>query len=1115
MGLNLEQQRAVEYLEGPLLVLAGPGTGKTQLLSAKVAYILEQVDTRPENILCLTFTDAGAQNMRDRLQSMIGKDALNVNIHTYHAFGSDILGRYKNYAENFDRRLDAPIDSTAQYRMISDIQKTLPATDIMKTADVKQIIEVISNAKSARLDAADLQKIAEQNISDSHDLSEKITPYLEALPKRAKFDVAMEDTYQPILELLADASTPKPITKSVERLANVLVKELNHTIKLATADEKPKTGILNKWRDKYFEKSLRDLRNPESVCYRLKDYIRNKKLLSIAKIMAKYEAKLEELGLFDFDDMIECAIKFLKEDQGFRLQMSELFQYILLDEFQDTNTSQFELIKLLTDYEKPIVMAVGDDDQAIYEFQGANYSNLRDFQEYYQAEVITLRDNYRSTGEILSLSKSLATQIEDSFARNYQIDKTLRSMRDTWAEDEPKVSRVRRHEFPGMAAEYYWVANEVRKLLDNDVNPNDIAIIAPRHKNLIKILPYLKAKGIDVIYEKRDNLLQDPKMLMIIALGKFVWRLAKCEQPIENLLEILSFEFWQVPADVVLRTVEHKWGHDRSVLEYLAGDPQLESIGKFLADLTLQAKQAPLELWLDYLIGALPLNGFVSPFLTYYQAHSSEAEQLEFYENLATFRQKVLGHAKNLHPNAAEFIPKLADFITTIEDFEFADTSIMRMSIYRDSARAIQVMTAHKSKGLEFKHVFLISVDDKCWGKSEGNNNQLTLPKNVEFIRHTGITDDEQLRLFFVAVTRAKDALIMTNSRAKDDGSKILRLRYLSESSYDDTEQLSPYLNTDVQEIWQHDEDLTTQERIETLRLSWVTAYQKLEPQTLDFLRERMNNYALTASEVTKFIDLSYAGPQEAYRTSVLHAPSRPGDFSQYYGSIVHKIFEQITKQQITDEQAFDLFRAEVKQAILADADKQDLLEKGEHSLRIALAEFGEILHHPGAKAEIEFYAEKLNYHGIPLNGKIDHIEIDTKNKTIEIYDYKTGTYHDDKWDRLMSLYKYRLQLGFYKILLNLSPTYRQYRVTRGHILFVTPDADEHVYDKVYEYNETDEQELKQIMEAVYYQLRSLDFVNDTELFVAADPNITKNKNMEFITNLIAKLPADNKYIKK
>lgn len=1110
MGLNLEQQHAVEYLAGPLLVLAGPGTGKTQLLSAKVAYILKETDTRPENILCLTFTEAGAQNMRDRLQSMIGQDALNVNIYTYHAFGSDILGRYQNYAENFDRKLDAPIDETVQYRLISDIQKTLPATDILKDAEVKQILEVISNAKSARLTAADLEKIALQNIEDSRELSSEISPLLLALPPRSKFDVALETTYQPILDILLRHSTPQPVAGNVERLANVLAKELNKTIAEASAEVKPKVSRLSKWRDSFFEKALENPRDPNSICYRLKDHIANKKLYSIAKLMAKYEAQLAKTGLFDFDDMIECAIQYLKSDRGFQLQMSELFQYILLDEFQDTNPSQFELIKLLTDYEKPIVMAVGDDDQAIYAFQGANYSNLREFQEYYKAEVVTLLDNYRSTGEILNLSHQLADQIDDSFAKNYQINKTLRSMKDVWSEGARKPALVRRDEFPGAVAEYYWVANEIRKLLDGGEDPTEIAIIAPKHKTLLAILPYLKAKNIDITYEKRDNLLQDTQMLMLITLAKFVKRLANREQPVENLLEILSFPFWQIPPEVALRAVEQKWGSNKTVLEYLSGDPDLEQIGNFLAELATLSISTPLELWLDYLIGTLPLPSgqrYQSPFLAYYQKQSSEVELLEFYENLATFRQKILTHANNLHPNVTDFVPKLADFVATIADYEFAGTPIMRNSIYRDDSKAIQVMTAHKSKGLEFKNVFLISVDDKSWGKAEGNNNRLSLPKNLAYIRHTGITDDEQLRLFFVAVTRAKERLIMTNSKAKEDGSNIPRLRYLCESSRDDDKQNSPFLREEVREIWNHDEELSTTQKIETMRLNWVTAYQKLEPNAMELLKERVKDYRLTASDLTNFINLNYAGPQQIYQKCVLHAPSKPTNFSQVYGNIVHTVFEQVTSQGIDNATALELFKAEASHAILSDEDRQSLLEKGENNLTVALTEFAEILRHPGAKAEVNLASEKLVWQGIPLTGKLDHIEIDNEHKTIEIYDYKTGTYHRDKWNSLMPLYRYRLQLGFYKILLNLSLNYRNYKVTRGHILFVTPDADNRVYDKVYDFNAPEEEELKDIMRAVYYQITSLDFVNDPELFVMPEQNLSRAKNLEFIQKLIEKTP--------
>lgn len=1105
MGLNQEQQAAVEYLDGPLLVLAGPGTGKTQLLSAKVAYILQNIDVNPENILCLTFTDAGAENMRARLQTMIGKAALDVNIHTYHSFGSNLLERYKSYAENFNRKLDAPIDEVMQYKIIRDIQKSLPVMDILRDSDTKDIISTISSAKAARLTSDDLKTIAEQNIEDSRELSEEISPILLNLKPREKFAIGLETTYQPILEILLNKSSPDPIVKNIERLPNILAKNLHQVIETASAEEKPKISVLNKWRDKCFERYLEDSKNPSSEKFRLKDAIANKKLLSLAGIMKKYEEYLASSSLFDFNDMIECAIQYLKEDAGFRMQLSEQFQYILLDEFQDTNPSQFELIRLLTDYEKPTVMAVGDDDQAIFEFQGANASNLRDFQEHYDAKVITLVNNYRSTGEVLGLSRHIAEQVEDSFAKNYQIDKTLTSMRDQWAGDQKVSLQVSRHEFPGAEAEYYWIAQKIRSLLDSGEDPTDIAIIAPKHKNIAPILPYLKAKNIDVTYEKRDNILSDEKMSMIIQLAKFVHRLSRREQPIEHLLEILSYPFWQVPPSVAVQAVEQKWGSTKTVAEYLAGDPQLENIADFLMNLAAISETTPLELWFDYLIGNVELNGYASPMIKYFQENSSEAELLEFYENLNTFRQKVLQHAHNLHPENPEFTPRLADFVTTIEDFELSNTQIMRISIYRDSGRAIQVMTSHKSKGLEFKHVFLTSVDDSAWGKSKGNNNKLTLPANLSQIRHTGITDDEKLRLFFVAITRAKDELIMTSSERNADGGEIKRLRYLNESSRDDDEQKSPYLLPAMQSITLHQDELTTTEKIETMRLGWIGAYQKLEPNIMELLRERMKDYRLSASDLTTFIDVIYGGPQSIYQSRILHCPSEPANFSMCYGSLIHQIFEQVTTQGIDDNSARELFRTEANKAVLGDDEKKDLLEKGEVSLKIALDQFGNILRHPNAKAEVNFSPEKLNIDGVPVSGKIDHINIDPAAKTIELYDFKTGNYHPEGWNTHPSLYKYRLQLGFYKLLLNRSPNFRNYTVTHGHILFVTPDQNSRVYDKIYEFNDTDEQELKQIVRAVYQQITSLAFVSDPDLFITADKDRNMKKMREFVKLLLEK----------
>lgn len=1096
MSLNQEQRAAVEYLEGPLLVLAGPGTGKTQLLSAKVAYILEHTDTNPENILCITFTEAGADNMRERLHSMIDQSSLEVNIHTYHAFGSQILERYKHYAETFDRQLDAPIDETTQYRIVSEIQQALPVVDILKTANIKDILDVISNAKAARLSAADLQKIAEQNLQDSIEISNNIAPILTNLPPRLKFQAAIEQVYQPILEELARHTSPEPITGSIERLANSLTRELNELIASESAKEKPSVSPLTKWRTQRFEAYETPDQEPS---YRLKDHIANKKLLSVAQIMKSYDERLRADGLFDFNDMIEQAIHYLKTDRGFRLSLSELFQFILLDEFQDTNPSQFELIKLITDYENPCVMAVGDDDQAIFEFQGANASNLMDFEEYYHARVITLRKNYRSTSQILGLSRQIANQIQDSFAHNYKIDKALSAERDF---SSAQWLKVERHEFPTTTAEYYWVSQSIRQLVDQGVNPNAIAIIAPQHKYIAPILPYLKQQQLEVTYEKRDNLLDDQKMHELITLAQFIHELSRGRPAAHYLMEILSFSFWEISPANVINAIEQNAGRAKATLEYLQSVPVLAPLGQFFANLTQAAHTAPFELWLDYLVGLLPLNEYVSPYLTFYKKTSTEAEQLEFYENLATFRQLVLRSLANRTQSTTN-TPKLADFVEVINDYLNAGSAIMRISTYRDSNQSVQVMTAHKSKGLEFEHVFLVSADDASWGKAKGNNNLLVLPRNLVQIRHTGTSDEERLRLLFVALTRAKQHLVISNSCCRTDGKELARLRYLNEPSRADAPN-SPFLPHNSQAIVAHDQDLSIAEQITTLRLHWTSVYQQLTPELAHSFQSTLEHYRLTATDLTSFIDLIYAGPQQIYRQRLLHAPSEPTTPALYLGNIIHAAFERVTNQNWDDQQALDYAHAEATKTILSPHDQTELSEKLTYCLQTSLPTFSKILRQANAKAEVNLSHERLNLDGVQITGKIDHLTIHPDEKTIEIYDFKTGHYHDGKWNSHSTLYKYRLQLGFYKLLLNLSPTYRNYRVTKGHILFVAPDENGQVYDKVYDFEaeQRDEIELKQLIKAVSRAILSLDFTTNPQLNRPADQKNTLSDIKKFVEYL-------------
>lgn len=1102
MPLNKEQQEAVSYLEGPLLVLAGPGTGKTQLLSAKVAYILEHTDTNPENILCLTFTESGARNMRERLGTMIGRAADNVNIYTYHAFGSNILDRYKNYAENFDRRLDAVIDGVTQYKIIRDIQKELPALDILKTAKISDLVETIGHAKSARLNSDDLQKIANQNISDSEAISAEASNVLRNLVPRMRFLNAVEQVYQPLLEMLVSHTSDQPIVGNIERIANFLARELASLINEESTKEKPTVGKLSKWREKYFELTSHG-------DYRLKDYIKNKKLLSLAHIMKQYEDKLRAEGLFDFADMIEEAIRVLHEDEGFRLTMSQTFQYILLDEFQDTNPSQFEIIKLLTDYEKPVVMAVGDDDQAIFEFQGANASNLLDFQENYHAKVVTLLDNYRSTGNILAFSHRVADQMDESFAKVRNINKVLRSMLDIFRRDQKvpsssseKHTKIERHEFSSSPDEYYWVSEEIKKLIESGEKPEEIAVIAPKHKYLLPLLPYLKERGISLAYEKKSNLLDDPRMHEIIVLSRFLNELASETQPNHRLLEILSFPFLEVDSLTALQAVQQAKTIKKPTLDYLSesNNEKLKTIANWLADLALLSFNTPLELWLDYLIGNAEMStqhdgvSFCSPYLSYYDNHSSDIEKLEFYENLAALRNATMNHVQNQKL-------RLQDFVQTLNDYDEAEAAIVNTSPYQDGNHAIQLMSAHKSKGLEFKHVYMIAVDDAAWGKARGNNNLFALPCNLLQIRHTGITEDEQLRLLFVAITRAKEHLVMTNALQDFSNKPTARLAYLNEQRDEKAEkQISPYLPEGNQDIKLHYDDFDIDTRINSTRNSWVSSYQVMTPELKLCLTERLKNYRLNSTDLTTFIDIIYAGPQEFYRRRILQAPDEPANISLIYGNIFHQVFEQVTSRGITDEEAVELAREKASEAPLGTLEVVNLQEKVQHGLKIALQDFSDIIRNPGAKAELNLSSERLTFDGIPITGKIDHLNIDPQAKTIEVYDFKTGKYKDSKWDREPTLYKYALQLEFYKLMLNLSPTYRNYKVTSGHILFVSPDEDEKVYDKTYDFESSNITEtFRKIIPKIYQHITSLDFVSDTDLNLAPDKSRTMKDINKFI----------------
>jgi len=337
--LNPQQRDAVEAIEGPVLVVAGPGTGKTQILALRIANILQKTDVKANNILCLTFTESGVVAMRQRLLTMIGADAYYVRIHTFHSFCNEII---QSFPEKF--------------------------------AFARELIQ---------LDDLNRLKIIREIIANAGNDTEKS---MQLIPFHDKFFYQTD-----ILSAIQTLKREGVSTEKLEKFATEELKTLEQNQEINKRTGKPK----GEWTTKF------------------KSTQRN---LELATIYKKYNEQLKEHGFYDYEDMILFVIDKFKNDDELLAYYQEKFLYILVDEYQDTNGSQNEILKLLGSFDKsPNLFAVGDDDQAIYRFQGANVENLLFFEKQFEnVKTIPVTINYRSSQAVLDLSSSL---IENNKAR--------------------------------------------------------------------------------------------------------------------------------------------------------------------------------------------------------------------------------------------------------------------------------------------------------------------------------------------------------------------------------------------------------------------------------------------------------------------------------------------------------------------------------------------------------------------------------------------------------------------------------------------------------------------------------------------------------------------------
>lgn len=1165
MPLNKKQQEAVEYLDGPLLVLAGPGTGKTQLLSKKVEYILQNTDTDPSMILCITYTEAGAENMKERLRNMIGQAADKIDIMTFHAFGQKILGLYSQFATEPQRSFTEPIEEIIQLKIIEELQANLPNPYLLKDKQQqKNLLSLIAKIKVSKVSPEELRTIVKQNQQDIEILNKELAPILQDLPDKASgknaYTKLTETVYIPLLKKLGELKTDQPIVGRIYSLFDVFYEKIYSLIEEQANSEKPSVKNINSFIKKYFSKDNNGI-------YKFSELASNQRLLELAELYEKYQNYLQEHGYFDFNDMIEMPIKYLEDDIDFRRKIAQNYLYIMVDEYQDTNPSQTRLLELIADeQESPSVMAVGDDDQSIFEFQGAKASSLIYFKNHFNAKVIVLTENYRSTSEILHFSRKIADQLDESFIKNETMQRSLHAENQVTEDLKKELTSVRnldilkntpedflfeqisysatgnkntdsnqssqlnksitqktfieRHQFINQDAEYNWIAERVHQLIQAGTDPSDIGILFPKHKYTTTLIPYLrKYPEINLAYERTENILENEQIYELLTLCNFIYQLSEGENPSFMLPEILSFDFWDIPSEDMILAVQSIHRHKRQALEILQtylDNPYFADLAAFFAELAKLSLTLPLEFLLDMISGFSPveitvnqqIKTFTSPFLTFYSKDSYSKNTFDFYNRLRLLRNHLLSRTKKDKL-------RLADLIQLVDDYKKTETSITEQTFYRDSDKAVNLMTAHKSKGLEFKHVFLINLTASAWDGS-GGPNTLTLPLNLEAVSDARNTPDGKKRLLFVAITRAAKTLTMTNPKYADDSEKENKpLSFLDEKFIQtDGESYisSPFIP--ASRVIEHNEILSDDEKASAMRRIWLNKLldpsEKIEP----LLKERVKDFRLSASHISSFIRLTYGGPLNFYLNSIIKAPSEPTSLSIAYGNLIHKVFEEITKNQLTKEEAILLYMTEAKKQDLLEEDIKTLIERGEDELPLAIDEYQSILQNPGAKAEVDFSSEHLFFEGIPITGKIDHLNINEQNKLIDIYDFKTSTISDrDKWHSKESLYIYHFQLLFYRLLLKQSKFYHDYTVRSMNLLFTTPNRREtldHPNGKFHKLTLTEEDiakdnlDFEDLIKAIYHQITTLDFLrSDSPLNLANTADATLADIKKFCHQLI------------
>lgn len=1070
--LNAAQKQAVDTTEGPVMVVAGPGTGKTELLSMRVANILRSTDALPQNILCLTYTESGAFAMRDRLVGLIGADAHKVAIHTFHSFGSEIINRYAEYF--YHGAHFRPADELSSYEVLKGIFEKLPHDNPLASrmndefTYLRDAQSAISDLKKSGMTSDELVATLDRNDRFIAWLQPKLQEALGSRLSKKSFDVVRE-----LISETADYAEEPYELITYEPLHELFSASLARALDESEADGSTKP--LSAWKRTWCEK-----RGDGELT--LKDAKRSTRLRAMASVYYDYLLAMQQRSLFDFDDMILRTVHALEVFPDLRLNLQEQYQYILVDEFQDTNDAQMRLLWNLTNNPssegRPNIMVVGDDDQAIYRFQGANLSNILDFNSHYRdVAMITLRDNYRSAAEILTLARSAIVQAHERLEYSIDsIDKTLTP------HHTPKTPHVSFSLYADETTEYAALAERIAS--QRKENPDaSVAIIARNHRQLMGMLPFLREQNIPVSYDRQDNVLESEPVQFLELLARVVTLLASQQFDAANglLPELLAHPAWGVSAEELWRLgIESHRAKQYWLETMLSGNGRLSDISEWLIYSAHLSLHEPFEYIIDHLTGTNELQaadsaegesveaeqpaheGYTSPLRSYFFSHdlltSSPERYIEYLDALSSLRRRL----RDYRPEGKLM---LRDFIYCVDQYRQLGISIPASGRTIADQQPVELLTAHRSKGLEYDTVHVVGLTDSVWGETARSRHRLiSYPHNLP-IGISGDSTDEYIRLLFVALTRAKSCLYLSAPESAGSGKRLLPVGYLS--------HLEPTLAQ------------ATPPQIAQLETAWHAPLRSSGKHTTnELLRDTLSTYKLSATHLCNFIDVSKGGPELFFLQNLLRFPQAMNP-SAAFGSAVHATLQRAhahltaTGKKRPVEDLLADFETILEEYQLASDQHEYFAKKGADVLSAFFTARYDSFS-PTQRVEQSFSGEGVTLGDVRLSGAIDLMDIDAENQTITVTDYKTGKSTTDwrgktEYEKI-KLHHYRQQLMFYKLLIENSRRYHGYTVTTGIIEYVEPDSTGSINRIELNYDPDELAEFAQLITTVWKRIQALDF---------------------------------------